>query len=67
MSENLLGKSQFLVYEAEDGRIKIDMRLEDEMAWLTQRRMAELFQTTKQNIGRHTKNISFQKRSCPKI
>ena len=57
MSENLPGKSQFLVYEAEDGRIKIDVRLEDETVWLTQKLMADLFQTTKQNIGQHLKNI----------
>jgi len=57
MSENLPGKSQFLVYEAEDGGIKIDVRLEDETVWLTQQLMTDLFQTTKQNIGQHLKNI----------
>jgi hypothetical protein len=51
------GKGQFLVYEAEDGRIKIDVRLSDETVWLTQQLMADLFQTTKQNIGQHLKNI----------
>ncbi len=43
-------KGQFLVYEAEDGRVKIDVRLENETVWLTQKLMADLFQTTKQNI-----------------
>ena len=52
-----LGKGQFLVYEAEDGRVKIDVRLSDETVWLTQQLMADLFQTTKQNIGQHLKNI----------
>lgn len=51
------GKGQFLVYEAEDGRLKIDVRLFDETVWLSQQLMAELFQTTKQNIGQHLKNI----------
>ncbi|MFH1147954.1 MAG: RhuM family protein [Pseudomonadota bacterium] len=51
------GKGQFLVYEAEDGQVKIDGRLEDETVWLTQQLMADLFQTTKQNIGQHLKNI----------
>ena len=51
------GKGQFLVYEAEDGRVKIDVRLEDETVWLTQQMMAELFQTTVPNINMHTKNI----------
>ncbi|MBW1788283.1 MAG: virulence RhuM family protein [Deltaproteobacteria bacterium] len=51
------GKGQFLVYEAEDGQVKIEVRLEDETVWLTQQLMAELFQTTKQNVGQHLKNI----------
>ncbi len=51
------GKGQFLVYEAEDGRVKIDVRLSDETVWLTQQLMSDLFQTTKQNIGQHLKNI----------
>ena len=51
------GKGQFLVYEAEDGRIKIDVRLEDETVWLTQQLMADMFQATKQNIGQHLKNV----------
>lgn len=37
------GNSQFLVYEAEDGQVKIDVRLEDETVWLAQQRMADLF------------------------
>lgn len=51
------GKGQFLVYETEDGLVKIDVRLADETVWLTQQLMADLFQTTKQNIGQHLKNI----------
>ena len=51
------GKGQFLVYEAEDGKVKIDVRLENETVWLTQQLMADLFQTTKQNIGQHLKHI----------
>ncbi len=49
--------SQLLVYQAEDGAIKIDVRFDDETVWLTQQLMAELFQTTKQNIGQHLKHI----------
>jgi hypothetical protein len=51
------GKGQFLVYEAEGGQVKIDVRLEDETVWLTQQLMADLFQTTKQNISLHIQNI----------
>ena len=48
---------QFLVYRTEDGKLKIDVRFEGETVWLTQAHMAELFQTTKQNIGQHLKSI----------
>ena len=54
---NLSEKSQFLIYQAEDGTIKIDVRFDGETVWLTQQLMAELFQTTKQNVGRHLKNV----------
>jgi len=50
-------KGQFLVYEAENGHIKIDVRLAEETVWLTQQGMVELFQTTKQNISLHVQNI----------
>ena len=48
---------QFLVYQTEDGRLKIDVRVEGETVWLTQQHMAELFQTTQQNISLHLQNI----------
>jgi hypothetical protein len=48
---------QFLVYQTQDGKLKIDVRFEGETVWLTQQHMAELFQTTKQNIGLHLKSI----------
>jgi hypothetical protein len=54
---NLPAKGQFLVYQSEDGRIKIDVRLAGETAWLTQARMAELFQTTIPNVNMHLRNI----------
>ena len=50
-------KGQFLVYSAEDGRTKIEVRLEHETVWLTQQHMADLFQTTKQNVSLHLQNI----------
>ncbi len=53
----LHSKGQFLVYQAEDGKLKLDVRLEDETVWLTQQMMAELFQTTKQNISLHIQKI----------
>ena len=48
---------QFLIYQTEDGKLKLDVRFEGETVWLTQQHMAELFQTTKQTVGQHLKNI----------
>ena len=50
-------KGQILVYPSEDGRVKIEVRLENETVWLTQLHMAELYQTTQQNISLHLQNI----------
>ena len=57
MADNLPAKSEFLVYQTEDGRIKLEVRLENETLWLTQQMMAELFQTSKQNISHHIQSI----------
>ena len=48
---------QFLVYQTQDGKLKIDVRFEGETVWLTQQHMADLFQTTKQNVSLHIRNI----------
>ncbi len=53
--------SEVLLYETEDGTTRIDVRLQDETVWLTQVQMAELFQTTRQNISLHIKNIFEEK------
>ena len=50
-------KSQIIIYKTEDGQIKIDVRFDNETVWLTQNALAELFQTTKNNISQHVKNI----------
>jgi hypothetical protein len=49
--------SEILLYQSDDGKIKIQVRLQDNTVWLTQADMVELFQTTKQNISLHIKNI----------
>ena len=54
MQEN---KSQIVIYQTENGETKLDVRFQDETVWLTQKMMAELFQTTSQNITIHLKNI----------
>jgi hypothetical protein len=52
-----MSESEILLYQTEDGQTKIDVRLDEKTVWLSQAQMAELFQTTKQNISLHTKNI----------
>ena len=49
--------SELLIYQTEDGQTKIDVRLEEETVWLSQKQMVELFQTTKQNVSLHIRNI----------
>jgi hypothetical protein len=56
-NNNPMPNSSIILYQTEDGRSRIEVRLENETVWLTQQLMAELFQTTKQNIGQHLKKI----------
>ena len=49
--------SDLILYQTEDGRTRIQCRFEDETVWLTQQHMAELFQTSKQNVSLHIRNI----------
>ncbi|HOT49733.1 MAG TPA: hydroxyacid dehydrogenase, partial [Candidatus Hydrogenedentes bacterium] len=48
---------EIVVYRTEDGRNRIRVLLEDETVWLAQAALAELFETTKQNVSLHIKNI----------
>ena len=50
-------KGEIIIYQSEEGSPKIEVRLENENVWLTQKMMSELFQTTPQNITIHLKNI----------
>jgi len=49
--------TQLLIYQAENGETKLGVRLEDETVWLTQKMIAKLYQTTKQNISLHIQNV----------
>ena len=49
--------SQIIIYQTDAGETTLEVRLENETVWLTQKLMAELFQTTPQNITMHLKNI----------
>jgi hypothetical protein len=50
-------QGEMLVYQTDDGLVRLDVRLQDETVWLTQPMMAELFQTSQQNISQHILNI----------
>ncbi len=51
-----MAQNQIVIYQIEDGRTQIDVRLENETVWLTQAQMSELFQKTPQNITMHIQN-----------
>ena len=48
---------EIVFYQTDDGRVRVQARLEDQTLWLTQQQMAELFQTSKQNISHHIRSI----------
>ena len=50
-------ESRILFYQSEDGTSRIEVRLEEGTVWLPQVLIAELYQTTKQNISLHIRNI----------
>jgi hypothetical protein len=54
---NKAQSGEIIIYQSEEGKTKIEVRLENDNVWLTQKMMAELFQTTPQNITLHLKNI----------
>lgn len=49
--------TDILIYQTEDGHTKIDVKLENGTVWMTQKAIAELYQTTKQNISLHVRHI----------
>lgn len=57
--------SHIILYQTESGETKLEVRLEDETVWLTQKLMAELYQTTKQNISLHIQNIYNENELAP--
>ena len=57
MNDEPLPPSEIILYQTEDGRTRVQCRFEDETLWLTQAQIAELFQTTPQNVTLHLKAI----------
>jgi len=51
------GGGEVVLYEEPNGEVRLDVRLEPETVWLTQRQMATLFETTPENVLMHLKNV----------
>jgi hypothetical protein len=51
------GSGEFLLYQTEDGRTQLEVRIDGDTVWLSQREMAELFQTTPQNVTMHIGSV----------
>ncbi|MDD2744660.1 MAG: virulence RhuM family protein [Rhodocyclaceae bacterium] len=49
--------SELILYSSDDGQTRLHLRVDGETAWLSQLEIAELFQTSKQNVSLHAKNI----------
>ena len=50
-------ENKVIIYTANDGKTKIDVKLEEDTLWLTQAQMCELYQSSKSNISEHIKHI----------
>jgi len=48
---------EVVLYQFPDGEVRLDVRLDHESIWLTQKQMAELFDTSTDNVGLHLKNV----------
>ena len=57
MTDLAAGSSEFLLYQTEDGRTRVEVRFAGETVWLSVGQMAELFQRDKSVISRHIKNV----------
>ena len=56
---------EMVVYAGDDGKPQVQARLQDKNMWLTQVQLAQVFQTKRQNIGQHIKNIYEEKELGP--
>jgi hypothetical protein len=57
MSKTIDLDNKIVIYQSEDGKTQLDVKLEGETVWLTQAQMSELFQTDRTVIARHIRNI----------
>jgi hypothetical protein len=64
-SKKQIARSEIVLYQMEDGQTRIEVRLEDETVWLSQRMVAELYQTTIPNVNQHISNIYEEQELSP--
>jgi hypothetical protein len=57
MAEEPKSDSELLLYQTEDGRTRVEVRLENETVWLTQKQLAELFEKDVRTVNEHIQNI----------
>ena len=57
MSDEPVPQSEIILYQTEDGRTRVQVRLAGETVWLSLNQMADLFQRDKSVISRHIKNV----------
>lgn len=57
--------SEIILYQTEDGRARLEVKLENETVWLTLNQLAELFQRDKSVISKHIKNIYDERELTP--
>jgi len=58
IQENLTSnQSEFLLYTSQNGEVKVDVLLQDETVWLTQKALCKLFGVVKSTISEHFNNI----------
>ena len=57
MEEKNNNTQEIIIYQTDDGAVKIDVQMADDTVWLTQQQMAELYQTSKSNVSEHIKHI----------
>lgn len=55
--ENKQPDNKIVIYQTDDGKVQLDVKLENETVWLTQAQMSDLFQTDRTVIVRHIRNI----------
>src|SRR5699024_11535408 len=54
-------KGNIIIYQSEDGKTHLEVRLDDKTVWLTQQQMADLYQTSRTNVVEHIKHIYEEK------